>query len=156
MKQFRPARLGICGYSGSGKTTLIEQLLPILQQKHLHPAVIKHHNEPVQIDQPGSDTDRFYRTGAAVLGYDGQMVFIKSHQKQPFSVDDAIARIGGDYDLVLIEGFKHSDIDKIWLLRPDESEPPSAITNIIATLKWNDNRLEQALAVLGPWLKKQS
>ena len=156
MKQSEPARLGISGFSGAGTTRLIEKLLTLLGKEGLRLAVLKHHNEPVQTDQPGSDTDRFYRAGATVLGYDGQAVFIKSHQREKLSVEQAIERLGRDYDLVLVEGFKDSDIDKIWLLREGETTPPKEVSNIIAVLPWSEDRPQQTLAVLRKWRQQQA
>lgn len=156
MKQSGPARLGISGFSGAGKTRLIEQLLALLGKEGLRLAVLKHQNEPVQTDQPGSDTDRFYRVGATVLGYDGQAVFIKSHQREKLNVEQAIERLGSGYDLVLVEGFKDSDIDKIWLLREGEKTAPEEVSNIIAVLEWSEDRPQQALAVLRKWRQKQA
>ena len=56
-------RLGISGYKKSGKSSLIESLVRTLTQQGLRIGVIKHQNETVQPDQPGSDTDRFSRAG---------------------------------------------------------------------------------------------
>ena len=143
-----PKRLGICGFKKSGKTALIEKLIIHLGRRGLRLGVIKRQNEPVQTDQPGADTYRFYQAGAEVLGWDGQSVFVKRHQRAPFSVEQAINTLGEDFDLVLVEGYKKSDIDKIWLLRPDETFPPAEITHIIGVLEWSDDRPEQALTII--------
>jgi len=151
MKDSKPIVLGINGFKKSGKTTLIERLLKVLAQQGLRLAVIKSHNEPVVTDKPGTDTDRFYRGGANVLSYDGQSVFLKQHQKDAFCLEEALIKIGNCYDLILVEGFKESDIEKIWLLRKDETKPPENILHIITVLKWADEpqqRLEQALKLL--------
>jgi molybdopterin-guanine dinucleotide biosynthesis protein B len=148
LKTPTPKRLSICGFKKSGKTTLIEKLLKELSSRGCRLGVIKRQNEPVQTDQPGADTFRFYQAGAAVLGWDGQSIFFKRHQEPPFSVNQALDILGNDFDLILIEGFKNSNLEKIWLLRKGEIAPPPEVTNIIAVLKWPDNRLEQVLAIL--------
>jgi len=148
-------RLGICGYANSGKTCLIEQLIAALKKEGMRLAVVKHMAEPMNIDSPQSDTGRFYQAGATVLGYDGQAIFIRSRQQNAFSPDEAINQLGEDFDLVLIEGFKSSTIDKIWLLREGEDHPPKNISNIIAVLEWSENRFEQALMAVRNWLKSE-
>ena len=143
-----PKLIGICGFKKSGKTTLIEKLLVKLGGKGLRMGVIKRQNEPVQTDQPGTDTDRFYQAGASVLGWDRESLFVKRRQGEPFSVQRALDFLGGDFDLVLVEGFKESDIDKIWLLQEGETGAPAEISNIIGVLEWSGDRLGQALTIL--------
>ena len=146
--------LGISGFSGAGKTTLIEQLLLEFKKKDINIAVIKQHHEPIQNDLPGKDTFRFYQAGASVLSYDGQSIFFKSRRKEPFSPDHALEFLGNSYDLILAEGFKSYDFQKIWLLCPDETKPPQSVTNIIKVLPWDADRLNSALLVLQQWLSK--
>jgi molybdopterin-guanine dinucleotide biosynthesis protein B len=153
--QVKTAILGINGFSKSGKTQLIEQLLPILREQGLRVAVIKHQNEPVRSDTPGSDTDRFYQAGATVLGFDGESVFVKRVWEGGFSLEQALEMLGGGYDLVLVEGFKESEIDKIWLLQQDGGAAPEEVSNVIATLGWDEDRKGQALKVLGEWLERK-
>ena len=148
--------LGISGYKKSGKTTLIEQITPVLVAEGMRLAVVKHQHEAVQTDQPGRDTYRFYQAGADVLGYDGQSVFIKRHQSEELGLDDLLVLLGGDYDLILIEGFKHADIDRIWLLGQGETTAPQEIGNIIGLLVWTDDpaqRLAPTLKLLRQWHK---
>ncbi len=157
MKPSTPLILGINGFKKSGKTTLIEQLLVALAPTKLRLAVIKSHNEPVETDPPGTDTSRFYQAGADILGYDGQSVYLKRHQSQSLSLDEAWTLIGNQYDLILVEGYKQSQFDKIWLLREDETAPPENIPQIIAVLDWTsqpEERLKQALKLLQPRLEK--
>ena len=51
--------LGFAGYSGSGKTTLIEKLIPLLEQKGIRTAVIKHDAHGLRFDTEGKDSRRF-------------------------------------------------------------------------------------------------
>jgi len=146
--------LGISGFKKSGKTTLIEELLGVLVEKGLRVAVIKHQHEPVNIDEGGGDTCRVYQAGADVLGFDGQCVFTKAHVEGAFALEQAEQYLSGRYDLILAEGFKSSDIEKIWLLREGEDQPPEGITNIIRVLAWSDDRLSAAVLVIKEWLKK--
>ena len=52
------------GPPGCGKTTLLRQLLPILQQRGLHVAVVKHAHHAFEVDQPGKDSYEHRRAGA--------------------------------------------------------------------------------------------
>ena len=55
----------IVGSSGSGKTTLIERVLPFLRAYGYRVGVVKHAHEGFEIDQPGKDSHRVRRAGAA-------------------------------------------------------------------------------------------
>ncbi|TFG45822.1 MAG: molybdopterin-guanine dinucleotide biosynthesis protein B [Candidatus Brocadiia bacterium] len=162
--------LGISGFKGSGKTTLIEAMLRGLIERSMTVAVIKHQREPLHFDQPQTDTHRFYQAGASVLGYDGRSVFTQTHLPQDthappadpseqtqrkFSLEQAIQRLGPGYDLILVEGFKRSDIDKIWLLRHGEQQLDPSITNVIEVLDWRDDRPQKAMTALKKWLKEK-
>ena len=57
----------ICGHSGSGKTTLLEALLSRLRASGLALAVAKFHAHRIDVDRPGKDSDRLFRTGADVF-----------------------------------------------------------------------------------------
>jgi molybdopterin-guanine dinucleotide biosynthesis protein len=59
------------------------------------------------------------------------------------------------HDLILVEGFKRSDIDKIWLLRHGEQQPDPSITNVIEVLAWHDDRPQKAMTTLKKWLKEK-
>ncbi|MBN1765684.1 MAG: molybdopterin-guanine dinucleotide biosynthesis protein B [Sedimentisphaerales bacterium] len=154
MEKKVPLVLGICGFKKSGKTTLIESLLKELIGQGLKVAVIKHQSEPVECDRPGSDTARFYQAGATVLGFDGQSVFTRQHASDNFTLNDALDHLGNDYDLILAEGFKTSDIDKIWLLREAESQPDPGVSGIIQSLTWHDNRKKKTLKLIKQRLKE--
>ena len=149
-----PMVLVVSGYSGSGKTTLIEKLVGELQKNGLRLAVVKHHHEPVSIDKPGSDTDRFFRAGAGVVSCDGRSVFVRETHSGQVSVGDAVGRLGPGYDLVLVEGFKSSEEAKIWLLKADETAAPGAVSNVLAVLGWDEDRVGKALSIVRERLGK--
>ena len=148
MNKMKIPVIGISGFKNSGKTTLIEGLLDFFVGKGMRVAVVKHSHEPIESDREGSDTDRFFRLGASVLAYNGGSVFIKKRLKEPLALKDAIAQLGGEYDLILVEGLKGSDIDKIWLLREGEEHIDETISNVIAVLPWDGNHLTKALTAI--------
>jgi len=101
--------MAVCGYSGSGKTSFIERLLPMLDGYRV--AVIKHTGRK-QVDMAGKDTLRHRAAGAmaaAIVAADETAIF--------FSGQRSVASLAGmlDVDVVLLEGFKSSDYEKVWL-----------------------------------------
>jgi len=148
MAKRKPICVGICGYKKSGKTMLIEQLLEVLIAEGLSAGVVKHHNEPVEADIPGTDTYRFFQAGADVVGYDGQSLFLRRHQAEGFSLAEEMGLFCKKTDLVLVEGFKESAIPKIWLLREGESAAPAAVEQVLAVLEESKERLPKALEVI--------
>ncbi len=173
MQKFRLPRIAISGFKKSGKTTLIESLVPVLRGQGLRVGVIKHQNETVEPERPGSDTDRFHSAGAAVIGYDGQSIFWQA-ASSPLQVESAgalsgdstdgpegadrilkelIRRLDEYADLILIEGFKKSSADKIWLLKEGEEKPPMEIPHVIQVLRWREDRLSAVLRIIEKYLK---
>ena len=47
------------GLSGTGKTTFLEKLIPVLKDRGLRLAVLKHDAHHFEMDHPGKDTYRF-------------------------------------------------------------------------------------------------
>jgi len=141
--------VGICGFSGSGKTTLIEQLLGVLGEDGLRIGVVKHHHHAVRSDRPGSDTERLFRAGATVVSHDGECVRVRARASQQGDrLAEALRWLDSGCQLVLVEGFKGSEIAKIWLLREGESAPPGWVGNVVEVLGWSEDRLGRAMAVV--------
>jgi molybdopterin-guanine dinucleotide biosynthesis protein MobB len=138
----RPVVLGICGYSGSGKTTLIEQAVGRLRAAGLRVAVIKHDAHTLDVDKPGKDSDRLFRSGADVLVHDSRQALLRLHAAD-MSIDQALARLGGGYDVVLVEGHKGSPLSKVWLAGPDDPAPPAEAHNVLAVLPRDADRVGQ-------------
>ena len=51
-------------WSGTGKTTILEQLIPLLKQRGLRIAVLKHDAHDFEIDREGKESWRFSHAGA--------------------------------------------------------------------------------------------
>ncbi len=117
--------IGFSGFSGSGKTTLIEKLIPIIKDKGLKVAVIKHDVHGFEMDREGKDTYRFSAAGA-------DMVHISSHEKSAGIYNEALPlekliSMSEKADIVLIEGYKHADIPRIGItsVRNEQKLPGS-------------------------------
>lgn len=143
----RPLVLGICGFSGSGKTTLLEQLVPHLKAAGLAVAVVKHDAHSLSIDPKGKDSDRLFRAGADVLVHDDRQGILRFRAAK-LSLAGAIERLGGRYDLVLVEGHKTSPGPKLWLLGEGETAPPAGVTGVLDALPRNRTRPARALRVI--------
>ena len=92
----------ITGWSNSGKTTLIEGLIACLSAKGLRVSVIKHSHHAVMPDRPGSDTERYLRSGAAAAAFVGEGGGIIRYESPTL---DGLLRAVGDADIVLVEGY---------------------------------------------------
>ncbi len=120
--------IGFCAWSGCGKTTLLTQLLPIFVSLGLKVAVIKHAHHHFDIDHPGKDSFKLREAGASqmLISSRKRMALITEFgddRAEP-SLSEVLERLNmQDLDLILVEGFKHENIKKIELHRPDLKKP---------------------------------
>ncbi len=142
-----PFVLGICGFSGAGKTTLIEAVLPELVRRGLAVAVVKHDVHRLEIDRPGKDSDRLFRAGADVFLH-GRESFCRLHAGAGISMERELDLLGRHYDLVLVEGYKHTPLPKVWLSGPDGDPPPASVAEVLAVWPRDDRRPQRLLALL--------
>lgn len=114
--------IGFAARSGTGKTTLLRKLVPLLLERGIVPAVVKHAHHDFEVDRPGKDSYELRHAGA-------ERVLVASRRRWALMVeregDDepTLAEVLGDLDqddvdLVLVEGFKTEHFPKIELHRP--------------------------------------
>ncbi|MCV6636685.1 molybdopterin-guanine dinucleotide biosynthesis protein B [Candidatus Albibeggiatoa sp. nov. NOAA] len=120
--------LGFVAYSGTGKTTLLEQLIPILKNRGLRIAVIKHSHHAFEIDHEGKDSYRLRHAGAVQTLLTSQkrwaLVQETPERETEVTLQEAIAQLDTDsVDLILTEGFKSASYPKIELHRPSLNKP---------------------------------
>lgn len=120
--------LGFVAYSGTGKTTLLEQLIPVLKQKGLRIAVIKHSHHAFEIDHAGKDSYRLRHAGAVqtLLTSQKRWALIEEtpSRETEVTLPEAVAQLNTDkLDLILVEGFKSTAFPKIELHRPSLQKP---------------------------------
>lgn len=139
--------LAVSGWKNSGKTTLIEKLIPVLRERGITIAVVKHDGHSYQADVPGTDSYRFFQAGAAVsLIYDREKYSITVREKKR---DEDVIGLVPEGDLVLLEGFKESEYPKLEIVRKETGGMPvSGLKGRIAYV--SDMELQTDLPVFLP------
>lgn len=116
---------GFAGYSGAGKTTLIEKLIPRFVDRGLRISLIKHAHHGFDLDRPGKDSYRHREAGATEVFLVSQQRWVLMHElrncPEP-TLAEQLDRMS-PCDLVLVEGFKYTDIPKIEVHRVANGKP---------------------------------
>jgi molybdopterin-guanine dinucleotide biosynthesis protein B len=139
-----PRAIAVAGFADSGKTELICRLLPRLAARGLEVAVLKHSHHPDldRLDQ-GKDTWRYRQAGAhaVALAAPGLVQVTRSFPGEP-SLNQALAMLAGQADLIVVEGYKTGPLPKVAVLGPEEREAPD-FPNVIALV--SDQPVDSAL-----------
>jgi len=120
--------LGFSAYSGTGKTTLLCKLIPLLKEKGIRVAVIKHTHHDIDIDHPKKDSYKLRQAGSikTILASRKRTSIIIEHPdnaEEP-ALENVLKNINTEnLDLVLIEGFKFAELPKIELHRAALNKP---------------------------------
>lgn len=106
---------GVTGWKNSGKTTLITRLISELTGRGYRIASVKHAHHSIDIDTPGTDSDRHRKAGARevalVAGPRWAIMHEVTGEDEP-PLHEIIDRLGPS-DLVMVEGFKRENHMKI-------------------------------------------
>ncbi|MGA9755825.1 MAG: molybdopterin-guanine dinucleotide biosynthesis protein B [Desulfobaccales bacterium] len=118
----RVKAIAIVGPSNSGKTELICGLLAWLAAQGLKAAVLKHSHH-LHLADDGKDTGRYRRAGAGLvaLAAPGLLQITRSGAGEP-ALTTILAELAPAADLILVEGYKDSDLPKVGLA-PLEAVP---------------------------------
>jgi molybdopterin-guanine dinucleotide biosynthesis protein B len=123
--------ISFIGHSGVGKTTLLEGLLPILKDRGLQVAVIKHHHQEFEIDRPGKDTWRFAQAGAAAVAISAPNKYaLVRRLERELTLEEIVSTLGQP-DLIITEGYKGADYPKIQVSRTGYAEKLLAPVNML-------------------------
>lgn len=111
--EFHPLEIAFCGYSNSGKTTLLEKVIHRLSSNY-DIGYIKHDAHSFSMDKEGKDTFKIKKSGATG-------VYISSSDQQALIQDQLNhyflqKQIYLDRDIVLVEGYKKSQMPKFIFL----------------------------------------
>jgi molybdopterin-guanine dinucleotide biosynthesis adapter protein len=119
-RALNPARvLGIVGWSGSGKTVLITRIIPLLAQRGLRVATVKHAHHKFDVDQPGKDSYEHRKAGACEVIISSARRWVQMHElgDSPEATLAELLRKVSPCDLVLVEGFKSGRHPKLEVYR---------------------------------------
>ncbi|MFW6142126.1 MAG: molybdopterin-guanine dinucleotide biosynthesis protein B [Candidatus Saliniplasma sp.] len=132
--------IGVVGKSGTGKTSLIIELIKRLKKEGYRVATVKHTLGDFSIDSEGTDTFEHAEAGSRLVVFStpSETTFIV---KDELRLGEIISSIGNfdEYDLVIIEGMKESNIPKL-----------STDKEVDGDLYYNDN-VDEVL----DWIDKQ-
>jgi molybdopterin-guanine dinucleotide biosynthesis protein B len=113
-------RFGIAGWSGSGKTTLVRKLVPELIRRGVSVSTVKHAHHDFDVDRPGKDSYEHRAAGAKEVMVASSVRWALMHEgrgePEP-TLNELVARMA-PVDLILIEGFKTEDYEKLEVHRP--------------------------------------
>lgn len=116
--------IALVGPSHAGKTELICRLLKWFAAQGLRVAVLKHSHHR-HLGDDGKDTWRYRQAGARLvaLAAPGLLQITRSGPEDP-PLPALLAELAPAADLILVEGYKTSDLPKLGLVPPEA--PPDA------------------------------
>lgn len=126
----------VIGRTDTGKTTLVTKLIKKLVNEGFRVATLKHTRGNYHIDQEGKDTWKHAKAGSSLVVFatPGETSFML---KEPQSLEEILTGISmlGEYDLVLVEGWKDVGVPCIDLngLTPDAISQPETLIGDIYT-----------------------
>jgi len=128
-----PPIVAIVGKSESGKTTLVEKLIVELKSRGYKVATVKHTHHRLAFDEPGKDSWRHIQAGSetVIISSPDRMVLIKPVATEP-PLEEVARLAGEDYDIILGDGFKKSNVPKIEVHRKEVGPPFATTKKLIA------------------------
>ena len=128
--------LGLAGWSGSGKTTLLKNLLPELIKRGTSVSTIKHSHHNFDIDKKGKDSYIHRAAGAyeVMIASTNRWALMHEIRNAPEPNLSQLISQMTPVDLLIIEGFKFDNYQKIEIIRSNFKKPLLALNdkNIIA------------------------
>jgi len=124
----RPPIFGIVGWKDSGKTTLMERLIEEFTLQGICVSAIKHAHHAFDIDHKDRDSYKFRSAGArrtAIVSRNRWAMIHELRSEDEPPLDEIIDHIG-QCDLILIEGYKNAEFDKIEVRNSAIYKPPLA------------------------------
>ena len=106
---------GIIGWKNSGKTTLMARLVEEFTNRGLVVSAIKHAHHTFDIDYPERDTFKLREAGARQIAISSprRWAFMHELREETEPTLDDIIRHFSEANLILVEGYKSSQIPKI-------------------------------------------
>ncbi len=107
--------IGVAGFKNAGKTTLVEKLVRELTGRGYRVSTVKHAHHSFDIDHEGRDSFRHRKAGAtevAVVSRHRWAIIHESREEAEPPLDAILAKLA-PCDLVIVEGYKRDNHDKI-------------------------------------------
>lgn len=127
---------GISGWKNSGKTTLTSALIAEFCRRGYRVSSVKHAHHEFDVDQEGTDSFKHRKSGAQEVMLSSSKRFALMHEIVDEVEPDLaeLLRKMTPVDLILVEGFKSSDIPKIQTIRAESlvNEGKACVQNIVA------------------------
>jgi molybdopterin-guanine dinucleotide biosynthesis adapter protein len=117
--------IGVCGFKNAGKTTLVEKLVRHLTGLGFKISTVKHAHHDFDIDHEGRDSFRHRKAGAtevAVVSQNRFAIMNELRGAEPPTLDKILAKLS-PCDLVIVEGYKRDNHDKIELRKLELNHP---------------------------------
>jgi molybdopterin-guanine dinucleotide biosynthesis adapter protein len=117
--------IGLAGWSGSGKTTLVTKVIPVLVERGLRVATVKHAHHDFDTDQPGKDSWLHRRAGASEVAIVSARRWAIVHELGRESEPELMEILTklSPVDLVIVEGFKRHPHPKLEVYRAEVGKP---------------------------------
>jgi molybdopterin-guanine dinucleotide biosynthesis protein MobB len=109
-----PPAVAFVANSGTGKTTLLEKVIDELKRRGRRVGALKHDAHDFDIDHPGKDSYRFTAAGAdvTVIASEAKIAVVAKAGPE-HSLDKILSLWLSGMDLVLVEGYRTSDLPKV-------------------------------------------
>jgi molybdopterin-guanine dinucleotide biosynthesis protein B len=138
--------IGLAGWSGSGKTTLVTKVIPVLVERGLRVATVKHAHHDFDTDQPGKDSWLHRRAGASEVAIVSDRRWAIIHElgreAEP-ELMEVLVKLS-PVDLVIVEGFKRHPHPKLEVYRAEVGKPLLHPDDDCIVAVATDNALPQA------------
>lgn len=116
-------KLTFAGYSGSGKTTLLVKVIEELSKRGIKVAAIKHDGHNFEMDKEGKDTYRLKQAGAQAVAISSKNKYaLISDSDHRLTFDEITQLIPNNIDIIIGEGFKDENIQKILVHRKENNK----------------------------------
>ncbi len=138
--------IGIAGVSNSGKTTVVTELIRQLASKGHNVGTIKHDGHGFEMDHPGKDTYLHRVAGAkgVAIASRGQYSIIRQTPEKEIELQTLINQYA-DMDVILVEGYKFSDVPKFEVIRKERSSEgvcrKETLLGVITDVRWLDENI---------------
>jgi len=141
------------GHHNSGKTTLLAQVITILLERGYRVGAVKHAPHLDDMDSRDSDSGQLREAGAEqtlLVSDDTCALFWDTDPEEP--IEELIEHLFADYDLVLVEGYKHGPFPKIEVYRrlDTRADPLAGEVDVVAVVTKEKVALPDGVKVLSP------